>query len=175
MSIIMTIEKSDENAGILIQMFWLVKYFLTGHPIGAICTWWLFRLKLLGIHSLVKCFLGHPIGPKYLYILSFSESNCYRSFDWSNAFLQDIPLVKLTEKTRGPGIAKPVESPTEPQGKDAPLRVLSEEEAQQLDKDCTERFIKVNVKHITDGQVICNFVLLKPTHVKTWAHIHERA
>ena len=30
---------------------------------------------------------------------------------------------------------------------------LDEDEIQQLDQDCYERFIKVNVKHITDGQV----------------------
>lgn len=30
---------------------------------------------------------------------------------------------------------------------------LSEDEVQQLDQDCMERFIKLKVKHITDGQV----------------------
>ena len=66
--------------------------------------------------------------------------------------LQDIPLVKQSENTRGPGLAKAIESPTEEQT-DVQVHHLSEEEAKQLDKDCTERFIKVNVKHITDGQV----------------------
>ena len=30
---------------------------------------------------------------------------------------------------------------------------LSEDEARELDQECYERFIKVNAKHITDGQV----------------------
>lgn len=37
--------------------------------------------------------------------------------------------------------------------KDDPPRPLSEDEARKLDQECHERFIKVNVKHITDGQV----------------------
>ena len=37
-----------------------------------------------------------------------------------------------------------------------PPRPLSEDEAQKLDQECHERFIKVNVKHITDGQVSYN-------------------
>ena len=32
-------------------------------------------------------------------------------------------------------------------------RPLSEAEAERLDQECLARFIKVNVKHITDGQV----------------------
>ena len=32
-------------------------------------------------------------------------------------------------------------------------KALSEEEARRLDQECYARFIKVNVKHITDGQV----------------------
>ena len=35
----------------------------------------------------------------------------------------------------------------------APPSKLSEDEVQQLDQDCMERFIKLKVKHITDGQV----------------------
>ena len=34
-----------------------------------------------------------------------------------------------------------------------PPTKLSEDEVQQLDQDCMERFIKLKVKHITDGQV----------------------
>ncbi len=33
------------------------------------------------------------------------------------------------------------------------MKPLSEEEAKKLDQECLQRFIKVNVKHITDGQV----------------------
>lgn len=35
-----------------------------------------------------------------------------------------------------------------------PPHKLTEDEVQQLDQDCMERFIKLRVKHITDGQVI---------------------
>ena len=35
-----------------------------------------------------------------------------------------------------------------------PPTKLSEDEVQQLDQDCMERFIKLKVKHITDGQVM---------------------
>ena len=34
-----------------------------------------------------------------------------------------------------------------------PPHPLSEVEVKRLDEECYERFIKVNVKHITDGQV----------------------
>lgn len=40
-----------------------------------------------------------------------------------------------------------------PDADDLPARKLSEEEAKELDQECYERFIKVSVKHITDGQV----------------------
>jgi len=34
-----------------------------------------------------------------------------------------------------------------------PPHKLSMDEVDQLDQDCLERFIKLKVKHITDGQV----------------------
>ncbi|GAB6029687.1 hypothetical protein CHUAL_005414 [Chamberlinius hualienensis] len=37
---------------------------------------------------------------------------------------------------------------------------LSEEEEKKLDKECIERFLKINVKHITDGQGVVDGVLL---------------
>ena len=33
------------------------------------------------------------------------------------------------------------------------IKPLTEDQAKRLDQECYERFIKVNVKHITDGQV----------------------
>ncbi|KAK2171656.1 hypothetical protein NP493_1048g00055 [Ridgeia piscesae] len=41
-----------------------------------------------------------------------------------------------------------------------PPHPLSEEEVKRLDEECYERFIKVNVKHITDGQGVVSGVLL---------------
>jgi len=41
-----------------------------------------------------------------------------------------------------------------------PPHKLSEDEVQQLDQDCMERFIKLRVKHITDGQVPITYSLL---------------
>lgn len=43
-----------------------------------------------------------------------------------------------------------------------PPHKLSEDEVNQLDQDCMERFIKLKVKHITDGQVR-GFFLSKKT------------
>ena len=45
---------------------------------------------------------------------------------------------------------------------------LSDEDVQSLDQECFERFIKINVKHITDGQVllrVCGFLNLKLNEV----------
>ena len=49
-----------------------------------------------------------------------------------------------------PGHAERLDGPPLPID---PPHPLSEEEVKRLDEECYERFIKVNVKHITDGQV----------------------
>ncbi len=57
--------------------------------------------------------------------------------------------MRMAER-KGPGLAERLGlGDPEP----APPRALSENEAKKLDDECFERFIKVNVKHITDGQV----------------------
>ncbi|KAK3087028.1 hypothetical protein FSP39_000610 [Pinctada imbricata] len=56
-------------------------------------------------------------------------------------------------------IPTPVSSPKQDAQFEVPAK-LSEEEATQLDQECYERFIKVNVKHITDGQGVVSGVLL---------------
>ena len=72
-------------------------------------------------------------------------------------FLQDVPLIKAANKPPDfvPGHAE--RSPTEESSFELvppqPPSKLSEDEVQQLDQDCMERFIKLKVKHITDGQV----------------------
>lgn len=72
--------------------------------------------------------------------------------------LQDVPLIKMADKppSRVPGhverVPTPLTSPTEKNEFHAPHK-LSEDEARELDQECYERFIKVNAKHITDGQV----------------------
>ena len=68
----------------------------------------------------------------------------------------------MVRQLRGPGLATRLGSEGEENG---PVRPLSDEEARRLDDECHERFIKVNVKHITDGQVsdtvnVCNVVKL---------------
>ncbi|XP_064652642.1 nuclear receptor coactivator 7-like isoform X7 [Lineus longissimus] len=69
----------------------------------------------------------------------------------------DIPCIMqvgspVKSPPRGPGLAERVSSPIKVQDM-SPPQPLSEEEAQKLDRECYERFIKLNVKHITDGQV----------------------
>ncbi|XP_052701606.1 oxidation resistance protein 1-like isoform X5 [Crassostrea angulata] len=77
----------------------------------------------------------------------------------------DVPLIKMADKPplRIPGHAErvptPVSSPTENKEFQAPHK-LSEEQARELDQECYERFIKVNAKHITDGQGVVSGVLL---------------
>ncbi|XP_071142987.1 oxidation resistance protein 1-like isoform X1 [Mytilus edulis] len=76
----------------------------------------------------------------------------------------DIPIVKMADKppSRVPGHAQrqtPVTSPKDDAEFVIP-HVLDEDEIQQLDQDCYERFIKVNCKHITDGQGVVSGVLL---------------
>lgn len=76
----------------------------------------------------------------------------------------DIPVIKLSDKplSKVPGHAErqtPVTSPKEEEEFVIPHK-LDEDEVQQLDQDCFERFIKVNVKHITDGQGVVSGVLL---------------
>nr|XP_022295152.1 oxidation resistance protein 1-like isoform X3 [Crassostrea virginica] len=77
----------------------------------------------------------------------------------------DVPLIKMADKppSRVPGhverVPTPLTSPTEKNEFHAPHK-LSEEEARELDQECFERFIKVNAKHITDGQGVVSGVLL---------------
>ena len=76
----------------------------------------------------------------------------------------DVPIVKMADKppSRIPGHAErqtPVTSPKDDVEFVIPHK-LDEGEIQQLDQDCRERFIKVNVKHITDGQGVVSGVLL---------------
>ena len=82
--------------------------------------------------------------------------------------LQDITIPGYVRKA--PGLAQPT-SPRSPplpgvgavagaagvggDEKGELVRALSEEEARQLDQECHARFIKLSVKHITDGQVTC--------------------
>ena len=74
--------------------------------------------------------------------------------------MQDVPLVRAANKPPDviPGHAE--RSPTEETEFELiprePPTKLSEDEVQQLDQDCMERFIKLKVKHITDGQVSAN-------------------
>ena len=55
---------------------------------------------------------------------------------------------------RGPGLAERVVSMDSGAASDWPPHRLSTQEVENIDKDCVERFLKVNVKHITDGMVI---------------------
>ncbi|XP_033727121.1 oxidation resistance protein 1-like isoform X2 [Pecten maximus] len=73
----------------------------------------------------------------------------------------DIPLVKMGDKppAKIPGHIERQTSTTSPIHDESPQK-LSEEEAKQLDQECHERFIKVGVKHITDGQGVVSGVLL---------------
>ncbi|XP_060065002.1 nuclear receptor coactivator 7-like [Ylistrum balloti] len=73
----------------------------------------------------------------------------------------DIPLVKMADKppAKIPGHIERQTSTTSPSQDESPHK-LSEEEAKQLDQECHERFIKVRVKHITDGQGVVSGVLL---------------
>ena len=72
--------------------------------------------------------------------------------------MQDVPLIKMADKppAKIPGhverIPTPLSSPKQTVEFEIPHK-LSEDEANKLDQECHERFIKVNVKHITDGQV----------------------
>lgn len=62
------------------------------------------------------------------------------------------------EVLQGSPIRSPMKLPGHAERQDGPVTVdlphpLSEEKVKQLDEECYERFIKVSVKHITDGQV----------------------
>ncbi|XP_052271242.1 oxidation resistance protein 1-like isoform X3 [Dreissena polymorpha] len=78
----------------------------------------------------------------------------------------DVPLVKAsnTSPTKVPGHAHrqtPVNSPKTFDIEEVmPPHKLTEDEVQQLDQDCMERFIKLQVKHITDGQGVVKGTLL---------------
>ncbi|XP_041360796.1 oxidation resistance protein 1-like isoform X3 [Gigantopelta aegis] len=77
----------------------------------------------------------------------------------------DIPIVKMADKppSRIPGHAERQTSLSSPQEKkdvDVIPHKLTDEDVQYLDQECFERFIKINVKHITDGQGVVNGTLL---------------
>ena len=65
---------------------------------------------------------------------------------------QDIPVVRQAERQKKPGRVERMNSKEDVKDKGG-IKPLSEEQAKRLDQECYERFIKVNVKHITDGQV----------------------
>lgn len=68
----------------------------------------------------------------------------------------DVPLVRSgnSSPSKVPGHVErqPSSSPTAFDFEVVAPHKLSEDEVQQLDQDCMERFIKLKVKHITDGQ-----------------------
>ena len=79
---------------------------------------------------------------------------------------QDIPIVRPASHgtpvnspksplspAKGPGVAERVAPVTMTAHETGPARPLTEDEAHRLDQECLQRFIKINVKHITDGQV----------------------
>ncbi|XP_046563270.1 oxidation resistance protein 1-like isoform X2 [Haliotis rubra] len=78
----------------------------------------------------------------------------------------DVPLVCMADKppARVPGhVERQISLPKE---KEPVPQKLSEEEAKQLDQECYERFIKINVKHITDGQgVVSGTLIVTPNAV----------
>ncbi|KAL3847555.1 hypothetical protein ACJMK2_018460 [Sinanodonta woodiana] len=76
----------------------------------------------------------------------------------------DVPMVKMADRPPAvvPGHAErqtPVSSPTSPSAFKLPGR-LTVEEVRELDQECQEKFIKLNVKYITDGQGVVSGVLL---------------
>ncbi|XP_067666112.1 nuclear receptor coactivator 7-like isoform X3 [Haliotis asinina] len=78
----------------------------------------------------------------------------------------DVPLVCMADKppARVPGhVERQISLPKE---KEPVPQKLTEEEAKQLDQECYERFIKINVKHITDGQgVVSGTLIVTPNAV----------
>ena len=63
--------------------------------------------------------------------------------------------MRQVERQKKPGRAERLNSQEDRKNYTAGggIKALSEQEAKKLDQECYERFIKVNVKHITDGQV----------------------
>ncbi|XP_048250781.1 oxidation resistance protein 1-like isoform X3 [Haliotis rufescens] len=80
----------------------------------------------------------------------------------------DVPLVCMADKppVRVPGhVERQISLPKEKVEPAVPQK-LSDEEAKQLDQECYERFIKINVKHITDGQgVVSGTLIVTPNAV----------
>ena len=82
--------------------------------------------------------------------------------------MQDIPLVKAANgpPAKVPGhVERQISTSStgsQQNGLDFEIvpHKLSEDEVEMLDKECLERFIKLNVKHITDGQVDTAFYLM---------------
>ncbi|XP_050391747.2 nuclear receptor coactivator 7 isoform X1 [Patella vulgata] len=82
----------------------------------------------------------------------------------------DVPLVKMADKppAKVPGHVERQISPVSPPHDPEILlpHKLSEDEVEVIDKECLERFIKINVKHITDGQgVVSGTLLVTPNAV----------
>ncbi|XP_025090916.1 oxidation resistance protein 1-like isoform X2 [Pomacea canaliculata] len=84
----------------------------------------------------------------------------------------DIPIIKMADKSpeHVPGHVMKVSSPvtvTAPTPTSfIPPRVLSEEEAKQLDEECFERFIKLTAKYISDGMgVVPGTLLVTPNAI----------
>ncbi|XP_060560372.1 nuclear receptor coactivator 7-like isoform X4 [Ruditapes philippinarum] len=75
----------------------------------------------------------------------------------------DVPLVRSgnNSPSKVPGhVERQPASPTAFDFEVVAPHKLSEDEVQQLDQDCMERFIKLKVKHITDGQGVVKGTLL---------------
>ncbi|CAH1774593.1 unnamed protein product [Owenia fusiformis] len=66
--------------------------------------------------------------------------------------------LKSPPPLKSPGHAERVFTDSIPEP--AAPKPLSEDDAKKLDQECYARFIKINVKHITDGQGVVNGVLL---------------
>ncbi|KAK3590702.1 hypothetical protein CHS0354_008040 [Potamilus streckersoni] len=94
----------------------------------------------------------------------------------ANRPTMDVPLVKMADKPPAvvPGHAErqtPVSSPASPNAFKLPGR-LTVEEVRELDQECQEKFIKLHVKYITDGQkwddpqgVVSGVLLVTPNAV----------
>ncbi|CAG0885014.1 unnamed protein product [Darwinula stevensoni] len=63
-------------------------------------------------------------------------------------------------------ILSPCASPRHPKSSGSHSLSQSEDEERSLDKDCMEKFLKINVRHITDGQgVVAGVLLVTPNAV----------
>ncbi|XP_074656479.1 oxidation resistance protein 1-like [Tubulanus polymorphus] len=84
------------------------------------------------------------------------------------AIVETPPLSPISPERRAPGLAERMSLPNSPTIEDDHLtpRPLSDDEAKRLDRECHERFIKLNVKHITDGLgVVAGVLLVTPNAI----------